>query len=277
MLSHALEYARRGFAVFPLRERGKEPAIPKQEGGRGCLDATRDERAIRAWWSTRPRANVGVATGGASGVIVVDVDAGKGGDETMRRLCAEHGRIPCTLRARTGAGWHLYLSAPSTPIACGVNALGRGVDIRGEGGYVVAPPSIHPSGASYRWIVPDLDVAPCPAWIVRLLGARREPKAPPLSSRAPVDVVARARAYLARLDPSIQGENGSGRAMWAAVAMVRGFNLDAQTALALMIQDFNPRCVPLWSRRELEHKIASAVVRFTRYSPGFLLNVPRRD
>jgi hypothetical protein len=273
MVDHALELAARGFAVFPLAPRSKVPIA----GSRGCLDATRDPDRIVRMWQREPHANIGLATGGASGVWVLDVDDRHDGAATMRGLVGELGPLPPTLRARTGSGWHLYFRLDGAVVRQGANVLGPGVDTRSTGGYVVAPPSIHPSGARYRWLT-DLAPAVCPPkWLARL-APRPAPAAPrfvPARAGVDVDVLGRARRYLAVMEPSVQGQGGSTRALWAAVAMVRGFALDADTALALLLSDaWNARCLPPWSERELRHKVASA----DRSSKplGFLLNAPRR-
>lgn len=274
MMIAALALARGGWPVFPLRPRDKVPLIASAAGGRGVLDATVDQDQIRRWWSAHPTANIGLATGKASSLFVVDVDDAKGGTATMRTLVERHGKIPPTRRSRTGGGWHLLFELPARPVRMGANVLGPGVDTRSTGGYIVAPPSVHPNGTRYRWLSLDAP-APLPEWIVRLAAP------PPVTSAATPparpggsDVRERAILYLRRMEPSIQGQNGSARALWAAVALVRGFDLDPMTALELLLSDFNPRCEPPWSRRELEHKVKSA-----ERSPkalGFLLNVPRR-
>src|SRR5262249_45828999 len=88
MLDAALDLARRGFHLFPLAPRSKAPT----RGGHGALDATRDAARIRAWWGERPDANIGLATGPASGLYVVDIDPAHGGNATMRALVERHGR-----------------------------------------------------------------------------------------------------------------------------------------------------------------------------------------
>ena len=154
MMEKALEYARMGFAVFPVRQ-NKTPHTPH-----GCKDAKKDERAIKAWWQRWPDANIGVATGSISGGIVVidiDIDEDKGvyGDDSLREWERDHGKLPETWTAVTGRGGYHYYFRSDEKIK---NATGiyPGVDIRGEGGYVIAPPSIHQNGNAYYWdISPD--------------------------------------------------------------------------------------------------------------------------
>lgn len=127
----------------------------------GLRNATSDPALIREWWQRWPTANLGIRTGAVSGLVVIDVDPDHGGLDTMRSLAAEHA-IPKGLRVRTGSGgWHLYFAHPGGQIRNSAGtALGPGVDVRGDGGYVIAPPSRHISGSTYQWSgswsLPDL-------------------------------------------------------------------------------------------------------------------------
>jgi putative DNA primase/helicase len=158
-LEYALQYAGRGWRVFPLhsmrdgrctcgqdcgKNAGKHPRVKG-----GFKVATTDTRQIEAWWRKWPDANIGIATGAASGIVVFDID-GATGRATLQRLVEEHGQMPRTAIAKTERGWHLYFAmpCPCTPIPC---STGDGLDVRGDGGYVVAPPSRHASGHVYRW------------------------------------------------------------------------------------------------------------------------------
>jgi hypothetical protein len=148
LLQTAISLAARNLRVFPCVERGKEPAIDDN-----LNRATTDPSIITAWWRNR-NFNIGIATGAGSGVWVLDVD-GEEGEATLRRLEAEHGALPTTVEAITGKGRHLYWRWPAgTKIR---NAQLRedvpGLDWRGDGGYVLAPPSFHPSGRRYAWSV----------------------------------------------------------------------------------------------------------------------------
>lgn len=124
---------------------------------------------------------------------------------------------------------------------------------------------------------PVLDVDRALAYVPRALEPRRERArhggtgSTDVTTSAPSSVLERASRYLASMPPAIQGSDGSGATMRAAVAMVRGFALDDADALALLVHEFNPRCVPPWSARELQHKVASAA-KATRAGLGYLLN-----
>lgn len=154
LLDEALKYAKMGLAIIPLK-RNKAPYTPN-----GVKDAKTSERAIRAWWKRYPDAGIGIATGSVNGglvVIDIDIDENKGiyGDESLREWEKEHGELPESWRAVTGrGGYHLYYRSDEKI----KNATGiyPGVDIRGEGGYVVAPPSLHKNGTYYQWeLSPD--------------------------------------------------------------------------------------------------------------------------
>ena len=170
-LELALHYAERGWPVFPLVAGDKVPAISREEGGRGCLDATTDSAQIEAWWTARPRSNVAIATGAPSGLLVVDVDVAKHPDEWRKSLAALE--LPRTFLVRTwSGGFHFYFAAPMrTGITIGAGLL-PGIDWRCGGGYVVAAGSIV-RGATYTIVRSD-PIAPAPASLVdRLLHARR--------------------------------------------------------------------------------------------------------
>ena len=176
----ALAYARRGWAVFPLKERSKQPLIPKKFGGKGLLDATRDEPTVREWWRKWPAANIGVATGGSSGFFVVDIDPGHGGEEALMALIEAHGGWPETVFSRTGGGGVHYLFRAVPGLRNDqAGKLGAGIDIRADGGYIAAPPSVHPSGRLYAWDVDhhpdDLALAEAPAWLLERLRERTKP------------------------------------------------------------------------------------------------------
>jgi hypothetical protein len=166
LLDAAIRYAARGWPVFPLAVRGKMPLIAKADGGRGFHDATTDTDQIREWWTRWLQANIGIASG--HGFDVLDVDTDHGGEETLAALEAEHGPLPATVKATTGSGGRHILFLPDARVRCSAGRLGPGLDVRGRSGYVVAPPSIHPSGRGYRWSVRNAPLAPWPPWLLVL-------------------------------------------------------------------------------------------------------------
>lgn len=190
LLESALHYARCGWAVFPLhsieaagrcscrkdcgRDAGKHPRWRRGDLEHGVLDAATDEARIRDWWATWPTANIGIRTGAASGLVVVDIDQKPGADERWAALVAEHG-LPPTPESLTGSGGrHVFFAHPGGHVTSRDAALGfAGVDCKADGGYIVAPPSIHRSGRCYEWELsahPDeVPLAPLPAWLLPLL------------------------------------------------------------------------------------------------------------
>ena len=171
MLDEALDLARAGWAVFPVA--GKVP-FP---GSHGCLDATRDEAQIRAWWTEHPEAGIAGATGAPSGRVVLDVDAYRpGADEALSDLEAKHGALPRTAEAITGGGGrHLVFRSNGHRLPSVNGKLGPGLDFKADGGYVVLPPSLHPNGRPYSWNLAahpsEVPEAPLPEWIEHLVTA----------------------------------------------------------------------------------------------------------
>lgn len=171
ILKGILACAARGCRIVPLI--GKKPAIKDWP-----TRATTDPETITRW--AKSYQNFGTATGKASGVIVLDVDPRHGGDKTLLALEAEHGELPKTVIVVTGSdGRHYYFGCPDVPIGNSTNKLGPGLDIRGEGGQVVAPPSIHPeTGRAYTWDPahhPDkVSLAPMPLWMLMKLTATND-------------------------------------------------------------------------------------------------------
>lgn len=176
----ALRHAAQGRAVFPLQPNGKRPLIAKEDGGHGCKDATTDEDKIRAWWSAHPAANVGIATGKASGITVLDVD-GPEGAATARRLAEQHGTFSNTTRVRTRKGWHLYFRyKPGLKNKVRILGPDSGLDVRNDGGYVVAPGSVI-DGHLYAITEQDGGAREWPEW---LLIEQPKPKRAPAAATA---------------------------------------------------------------------------------------------
>jgi putative DNA primase/helicase len=185
----ALEYTGAGWAVVPLHtvkdhqcscrdgsscsRPGKHPRT-----SHGVHDATVSGSMVERWWKNWPYANIGIATGRTSGILIIDVDPRNGGSETLQKLQEDLGSLPATVTVQTGGGGrHLYFSYPSFEVRKDTagKLLGPGVDVMSDGGFVVAPPSRHASGKRYRWqegqAFHDLDPAALPEpWLSRLRG-----------------------------------------------------------------------------------------------------------
>lgn len=138
-------------------------------------DASTDEATIRGWWERWPEANVGIRTGKESKVVVIDLDRRHGGEESLKGLEERYGTLPETVSARTGGGGlHLFFAHPGGTVKNKVQVAGLpGLDVRGDGGYIVAPPSKHVSGTRYEWQAgrdPEHRApAPMPEWLSELL------------------------------------------------------------------------------------------------------------
>ncbi|MEE1806415.1 bifunctional DNA primase/polymerase [Streptomyces sp. BE133] len=232
MLSAALQAAERGWHVFPLRPGDKRPALHGEAvcprigdcagGHRKWEDrATVDPDRIRRAWSDRPF-NIGLATG-PSGLVVVDLDMPKrktkssegtpSGVTTFEALCERAGHpVPATYRTRTASGGHhLYFTAPpGTRLSNSAGKLGKLIDTRAWGGYVVAPGSFTPTGP--YTVTDPTDPAPLPDWLYTLLRPRQVPRglmAVPSSSRASRYATAALRAETATVGSAPEGERDS--------------------------------------------------------------------
>jgi putative DNA primase/helicase len=189
----ALGYAAQGAHVLPLHyptthngalmcscgnrqcaNPGKHP-YPRL-APKGLLNATVDTILINRWWDAGTPYNIGIRTGKVSGIVVIDVDPRHGGDESLAQLEAEHGDLPPTWRVITGAGGqHIYFQHPGGTVPNSAGKLGSGIDLRGDGGYVLAPPSRHICGRGYAFSVDhhpdDVPLAPTPDWLVTFVRA----------------------------------------------------------------------------------------------------------
>lgn len=172
----------RSFSLFPChsivdgactcgrrdcRSPGKHPLTQ-----RGFLDATRDPHTHCQWLNRWPFANFALPTGSVNGVLVLDVDAKSGGLETFAAI--EDALPPTWTVATGGGGLHKYFALRSGDMFSSRVGWKHGIDVRGEGGYVIAPGSVHASGRVYRWVEgmgpDDLSIAPIPAWVVDSIG-----------------------------------------------------------------------------------------------------------
>jgi Bifunctional DNA primase/polymerase, N-terminal len=160
-----------GFNPIPVMYGGKDAAVKWKP-----YQSTRATDAECAVWDAG-HYNVGIVTGALSGIFVVDVDGLKG-ETTLATLEAQHGALPETVRAKSGKGWHYYFAYPTDGRVirnlAGQSVYGevlQGLDVRGEGGYIVAPPSLHPNGTHYEWENSPFDMPPtsAPEWLLELV------------------------------------------------------------------------------------------------------------
>jgi hypothetical protein len=154
----------------------------------GFHDATTDEAAIRQWWTQWPDANTGIATGATSGLVVLDIDPRHGGGETLVNIERQHGSLPHTVKVRTGGGGqHVYFAHPGGKVKS--RTIAPGIDVKADGGYIVAPPSSHASGRRYEWEASshpdDIALAPPPGWLLDMMRSRASGSRPAPSGEAP--------------------------------------------------------------------------------------------
>lgn len=258
MLAEAIRLARLGFAVHWLRR-------PDQGGKAPILKDWQQ----RPWTSPAllqntysDGLNLGIHTGWVRGalycVVVLDLDNREAIDWARDNL-------PATpLRAATSQGEHWYYLHPGPDYRVGNRAhVGNmALDVRGDGGQVVAPPSMHPSGHCYRWIgeSPSSGELTLPVWSPDWFPAPPSPASNlrPASRSAGHQSAAKAAEALRKMQPAVQGQNGSRACFIAAVMLFRRFGLDASTAYDLMWREYNPRCIPPWSEAEMLHKVRDA-------------------
>ena len=256
LLDAAIGYAHRSWRVFPLygitkgrcacgndgcSSPGKHPHVKH-----GLHAATTDMDQIRRWWRLWPSANVGIATGRESAVVVIDIDPPTG-DESLNTLAQNNRALPTTLTVITGSGGsHLYFRHPGRPLP---NTTARipgfdqplpGIDMRADNGYVVAPPSAHISGEKYLFDNANVEPAALPGWIA-------EPEHPPLPgvSLGPADYTGNGSAYgLAVLEGELSNLRAAGpgtrnhalnRSAFAVGQVVAGGELDESHARAELL------------------------------------------
>ena len=249
----ALYYGGLGLAVLPL----KSPGMPRQKNpgkepltAHGVLDATTDRKTISEWWDRYPDANIGIATGSRSGgLVVIDLDIDEARDlngyEVLKEWQQEHGKLPETWQSITGrGGYHIfYKDAARNSNKAG---LYEGVDIRGENGYVVAPPSVHENGRRYEWEQGpgDLEIAQVNGRVAEfMLGPLPERKAQGFQEPEMIPVGERV-STLIRLIGSQRAKGLSTEAIRAAVQA-----------------ENEARCIPPLTDQELEKEVFPALKR----------------
>lgn len=259
LLKAALAYAAIGWDVFPLVPRDKVPLTPN-----GLKDASHDPAQIRLWWQRHPQANIGGVT---TGRLVIDVD--RDPDPAKDGMIWHNGPgrdlLPDTVTQITGGGGLQYVYARSGgKVGNSAGKIAPGVDVRADGGYIVLPPSVHPSGEVYRWVdgasPRQRDPAPAPAALLALVTAPRElpvPAPTPLSAEIPPGLLRYALAGKA------EGGRNDG-AFWLACKLVEGVGTGYEARKVLGTYGYN--CTPPLTEAELE-KVWASAQRTTTYSP----------
>jgi len=267
LLTAALAYARRGWPVLPLHTPNGQssscrkpycPHVGKHPRTlQGVKDATTDAVTIQTWWTKWPDANIGVATGSVSGVVVVDVDPRHGGLETLQHLEEQHGALPTGPVVHSGGdGYHYYFLAPDFRVRS-KSGLADGIDVRGDGTYIVAPPSRHASGKIYQFadgLRPDLVSLPrLPDWLRNLIAAPSQENGHSKEKHAHIR----------------EGSRNSHLTSLAGIMRQRGMGEDAMFA-ALKIEN-QKRCAPPLPDTEVAG-IAASVARYPA-GPTIITNV----
>ena len=282
MLDAALHYASEGFKVFPCHSArdgrcscgntscsvAKHPRVSG-----GFNEATDDAAQITKWWGRWPEANIGIRTGAVSGIVCFDFDHAVG-----RALAEQIKTLPTPIADTGGEGVHMVFAHPGYHVSSRRGVV-EGLDVRGDGGYIIAPPSVHASGKRYAWrqyfSPDDTDPAPIPEslqpYILATLVAATTPGEPDADTRpdAPPADVERARGYIAKRPAAVSGNGGHDAAFRVALDATKGFSLSYSQALALL-REYNCRCVPPWSEKELAHKLRSAM-KSTRVPEGYIV------
>jgi hypothetical protein len=166
MLRTALQLAARGLPVFPCTPGGKTPACTH-----GCLDGTTDVVQIQSWWRSTPQFNIGVACGhvpgAAAAIFALDLDGGEA-ETALKRLEDANGALPPTVETITGRGRQLWFKLlGNVTVQNSEGKLALNIDVRGHHGYVIAPPSLHPTGKRYAWSVDSAKAfAEAPQWLL---------------------------------------------------------------------------------------------------------------
>ena len=245
----ALSYAGQGWKVFPLLPKDKKPATPQ-----GFKNASNDPEQVEAWWDKNPNYNIGIATGRESGLLVIDLDVdedkGLNGYDTLREWQREHKELPETWQSITGrGGYHLFYRDN------GLNQsrvnLYEGVDIRGNGGYIVAPPSIHPNGKRYEWEIGpgDGEVAAINNIVMEFLKGNEPEHQENFSTPNTIPV----------------GERNSTLYKLACSMRARG---DAEEAIRAAVKATNDvRCIPPLDDKEVDMIINSAMKQKSGTAP----------
>lgn len=255
MLEAALKYAGQGWAVFPLKPRGKAPVTTN-----GVKDATTDYEQVKTWWNKYPKANIGIATGQKSGgLVIVDLDVketGVNGLDSLKDWERENGNLPDTVQSMTGSGgYHIFFH--SEKIVKNAVGLLDGVDIRADGGYIVAPPSIHQTGNRYEWEYdPDeYDIADADENLYKLLSLKKK-------ERKPTYVL-----------PDKVDEGGRNDTIFRLAASLQSNGLSDEAIMASCNLENEKRCNPPLTPEEVETCVASAL----HYDKGELMKIrPRK-
>nr|WP_288976580.1 bifunctional DNA primase/polymerase [uncultured Blautia sp.] len=259
MDKYALAYAKMGLAVFPVCAWGSNPNDFKRPlTGKGLIEATTDPETIKKWWKKWPKANIAIATGSRSGgIIVIDLDVkeekGIDGRETLRSWEKEHGNLQDStwLAITGGGGYHIFYQT-EREVFCDRDIFrdNSGVDIRGEGGYVVAPPSLHFNGQRYQWeYSPDEFVL-----------AEADERVFEFISAGKKDEVDKGKFS----SPAVIPEGTRDDTIFKLACSLQAKGLSDEAILAAALTENAEKCQPPLTEKEVETKVKSAL----KYNKG---------
>jgi archaellum biogenesis ATPase FlaH len=257
ILDAALEYAEAGYAVIPVKRSDKAPYTPN-----GLEDASKDATMIRQWWQHWPEANVAIVCGHISGdLFVIDIDIkpdkGKYGDEELLKWQGAYGDFPETVRQRTGSGGqHQFFTHPDIALYKNkVNAI-PGIDIRGEGSYVVVAPSVYEDGRVYEWegasILDKIEVAKANESVIRLLALN------PRDQKGETSLQSHETISMKDVP---EGQRNS--TIYSAACALRHYDFSFNAAIAAILQT-----VSEWKTPVPEHEIRKTVESAYTHAPG---------
>lgn len=259
---------------------GKHPLT-----SRGLHDATKDKAQIAKWWKVNPQANVGIATGAANGLVVIDIDPKHGGSESLLSLEEKYGLPPETVEVETGGGGlHLYFRYPPGADITSKNGWMPGIDIKANGGYVIGVGSLHRSGKRYQFAEgrspAEIEIAELPAWLLELLPRKDKSQVQPTNGKYAADgnsshaftftsgsasLLDRARAYADKAEAASEG--GRNDAAFRLAGHITAFDERGdrlnESDIFDIISRWNQRNNPPLSDSELRQCVRSALINGT--------------
>jgi hypothetical protein len=241
----ALAFAKAGIAIFPCVPKTKQPLIKDN-----LNSATTSESQIKEWWGKHPNANIGMPTGAKNGRVIIDPD-GPTGEDSLAKLTAQHGTLPETFEVKTGradGGRHLhYLIHVETKSKAGL--LGPKLDVKGDGGFVLLPPSIHPDTGKEYVVVHNGQPAEAPSWLIELV--RRDCEK--------ADAEAKDKVNLTDTWPIPPGERHDAFVQYAGLMVAKGWS--AKETAYRLTKIYEKRCVdrPAENYKKICADIAASV------------------
>jgi hypothetical protein len=282
MIKQALQYAERGWPIFPCEPKGKKPIVKAWQDV-----ATTDEQQIREWWGKTPYANIGMVCGKASGIAVIDVDVSEKGNGYRELEALDIDEWETYYQQTPRGGRHFFFHVEDKCIKNAVGFFGRGscVDVRGEGGYVLLAPSTTENGC---YTAEDMDFEPFPDVFIR---DEKEARATVDISHINIPEVAlkydkrldEAEAYLRSCHPAIQGDEGHVALLIVARDLVWGYILKCEEAIDALWRVYNPRCIPPWDAgdtndaKDFERKVYEAFKHPPLAIAGYKLSVVQQE